>query len=152
MKNNFSIQNSDQRFENKSLVNNPNISQDNQQLDKFSKSYFDYSEQLAPPPTFESNLDKEYMDYRKSLMFFHECAACHYAQGMIFFGIGFFAAIRMHFIWQELNWKQVIKYSAIILSTTSHVFQAQGKMKKYNQLKEESQKDIENTGGKKYKI
>jgi hypothetical protein len=137
-----------------------NFSNDKDKLDKFSKSYFDYSEQLVPPPTYDTDLEKEYTDYRNSLMFFHECAACHYAQGMIFLGIGFFAAIRMHFIWQELNWKKVVKYSAIILSTTSfglykfsyafHVFQAQGKMKKYNQLKEEEKRRNENNESKSF--
>ncbi len=85
--------------------------------------------------------DQEYEDYRKSLIFYRECPACHYAQGMIFLGIGFFTAVRMQFIWQSLSMKQVTGYSTLSLIMSSlavykftyayHIFQLQGRIKKY---------------------
>ena len=90
-----------------------------------------------------SNDDEEYKNYRNSLIFYHECPACHYAQGMIFFGIGFFSAVRMQFIWSTLNLKQILLYSTISLGASSlglykftyayHVYTVQGKMKKYRE-------------------
>ena len=85
--------------------------------------------------------EEEYTNYRKSLIFTHECPACHYAQGMILLGVGFFTALRMQFIWRSLNYKQIMQNSAITLIASSlgiykftyafHVFQVQGKVKKY---------------------
>jgi hypothetical protein len=87
-------------------------------------------------------LKQEYDDYRKSLIFIHECPACHYAQAMIFLGCGFFSAVRMQFLWGGLNYKQIFGYSVICLITGSlgiykmsyafHIFQAQGRMKNRN--------------------
>ena len=90
-------------------------------------------------------LEEEYKQYRNSLKFYKECAACHYAQGMVFLGIGFFTAIRMQFVWNSLRRRDVLGYSVLSLIMSSlglykfsyayHVFQAQEKMKKYKKLK-----------------
>lgn len=93
----------------------------------------------------ESELDplnKEYEDYRKSLIFIRECPACHYAQGMVLLGVAFFSAVRMNFLWRSLNWKKTLGYSSLCavfsafgfykISYAYHIFQIQGKVKKGN--------------------
>ncbi len=84
-------------------------------------------------------LAEEYRDYRNSLIFYKECAACHYAQGMVFLGLGFFTAIRMQFLWSTLKWRTILGYSMLSIISSSiglykfsyayHIFQAQGKIK-----------------------
>jgi hypothetical protein len=84
--------------------------------------------------------EKELEDYRNSLIFTRECPACHYAQGIVFLGVGFFTAIRMQFIWQSLNWKQILGFSSLSIIASSlgvykfsyafHIFQLQGRIKK----------------------
>ncbi len=106
----------------------------NNSLDKYNNI-----SSISIQPEDPIDTEDEYTNYRKSLIFFHECAACHYAQGMLLFGVGFFTAIRMQFIWRELNWKQALRYSAVSLIASSmgmykfsyayHIFQAQGKIK-----------------------
>jgi hypothetical protein len=64
------------------------------------------------------NLDYEYDNYRKSLVFIKECPACHYIQGMIFAGISIFTAARMQFIWQSLKWRHILLYTGICLGSS----------------------------------
>ncbi len=86
--------------------------------------------------------EEEYEKYRNSLIFYRECAACHYVQGMVLLGLGFFSAVRLQFLWSSIKIKSVIGYSlfTLIASTLGvykisyayHVFQAQGEMIKHN--------------------
>ena len=88
--------------------------------------------------------DLEYENYRKSLVFYRDCPACHYAQGMVFLGIGLFTAVRMQFLWSSLNRKQILGFGSLSLlmgsigiykfSYSLHVFNLQGKIRKYEQL------------------
>ena len=44
----------------------------------------------------EEILNEEYEKYKNYLMIKKECPACHFIQGLIFSGIGFFCFARMH--------------------------------------------------------
>ena len=101
-------------------------------------------------PTNIDNIDddftqQDYEDYRKSLIFYRECPACHFIQGMIFLGAGFFTAVRMQFIWQSLNWKQISFLCPLSLFMSSlgvykftyayHIFNLQGRVRKFKSIK-----------------
>lgn len=84
--------------------------------------------------------EEEYEEYRKSLIFYRECPACHYIQGTISLGIGFFTIVRLQFLWQSLKWRGKAGYFLIFavfsafgfykISYAYHIFVSQGKMKK----------------------
>ena len=87
-------------------------------------------------------LDDEYKAYRDSLIFYKECPACHYLQGMIFLGISFFSLVRLQFLWNSLKWKSVGAYFFFSIFSGSvgfykisysyHIYISQGKVYKRN--------------------
>jgi hypothetical protein len=97
-------------------------------------------DEISPKLNEEDHLQEQYVEYRKSLIYYKECPACHYVQGMVFLGIGFFTAIRLQFIWASLKWPGIFKYAlfSIIFSSIGvykityayHVFQSQGNLRK----------------------
>lgn len=65
------------------------------------------------------SLKEEYEKYKNYLMVKKECPACHFIQGMIFTGIGFFCFVRMHHFRQTFSKSDFLKLFIIAAPSSS---------------------------------
>lgn len=66
--------------------------------------------------TSENNQDitsEEYEKYKKYLMIRKECPSCHFIQGLIFSGIGFFCFVRIHHFKSLMTRKDIFRLFSI---------------------------------------
>ena len=91
-------------------------------------------------------LEKEYELYRNSLIVKKECSACHYIQGILFTGASLFFLTRMRFIWDTLNYKHILGYSTVCITSSLiglnkfsyayHIYNVQSSIKKLRDERE----------------
>jgi len=92
----------------------------------------------------EELLIEEYERYKNYLMIKKECPACHFIQGMIFSGIGFFCFIRMHHFRETFSRNDFLKLFAIAapslifgiykFSYANYIFGVKSKMDQLNKF------------------
>ena len=89
-------------------------------------------------------LKEEYEKYKNYLMIKKECPACHFIQGMIFTGIGFFCLVRMHHFRGTFTKRDFLKLFAIAapscafgvykFSYANYIFGVQSKIDQMNKF------------------
>ncbi len=88
---------------------------------KKDNEYLGNSKNSSSDINMEDDLFKEeYEKYKNYLMIKKECPACHFIQGMIFTGVGFFCLVRMHHFRNTFSRTDFLKM--FVIATPSSAF------------------------------
>ncbi len=96
---------------NNNYINNNFNEKYNSQIEKY-----DFNENAISKKKIEDDdifLNEEYEKYKKYLLLRNECPVCHFIQGMIFTGIGFFCFTRAFHFRSTYTKKDIFKMLSI---------------------------------------